>query len=66
VPLEDGKGGDVTVERLELYRLMGTSVAMVDERYGHLARDSEAAILARLNARSERSGVEMASSGEAD
>jgi hypothetical protein len=56
----------VTVERLELSRLMGTSVAMVDERYGHLARDSEAAILARLNARSERSGVDMASSGEAD
>ena len=30
---------------------MGTSVAMIDERYGHLARDSEAAILARLEAR---------------
>jgi hypothetical protein len=31
---------------------MGTSVAMIHEHYGHLARDSEAAILARLNARS--------------
>jgi hypothetical protein len=38
--------------RSELARLMGTSVAMIDERYGHLARDSEAAILARLEARS--------------
>jgi hypothetical protein len=45
----------------ELARLMGTSVAKVDERYGHLARDSQAAILARLNARANRPGVEMAS-----
>ena len=44
-------------------RLMGTSVAMIDERYGHLARDSEAAIRARLDARSDRSGVEMALDG---
>ena len=35
----------------ELARLMGTSVAMIDRTYGHLARDSEAAILARLEAR---------------
>jgi integrase len=40
------------VSIFELARLMGTSVAMIDERYGHLARDSEAAILARLEARS--------------
>jgi hypothetical protein len=39
---------------------MGTSVAMIDRVYGHLARDSEAVILARLNARSARSGVEVA------
>jgi len=37
---------------------MGTSVAMIDRTYGHLARDSEQAIRARLDARAERSGVE--------
>ena len=30
---------------------MGTSVAMIDGTYGHLACDSEASILARLDAR---------------
>ena len=40
---------------------MGTSVAMIDRTYGHLARDSEDAIRARLNARAERSGVVVAS-----
>ncbi len=45
---------------------MGTSVAMIDERYGHLARDSNEAIRARLDARTRRSGVEMASPGDAD
>lgn len=35
----------------ELARLMGTSVKMIDRTYGRLARDSEAAILARLDAR---------------
>jgi integrase len=35
----------------ELARLMGTSVKRIDETYGHLAHDSEATILARLNAR---------------
>jgi hypothetical protein len=39
---------------------MGTSVAKVDRTYGHLARDSEDAIRARLDARAVRSGVEMA------
>jgi integrase len=48
----------------ELARLMGTSVAMVDERYGHLARDSEDAIRARLNARADGSGVYLASDGD--
>jgi integrase len=52
------------VSIFELARLMGTSVAMIDRTYGHLARDSEAAILARLDARSDRSGVEMASDGD--
>jgi integrase len=45
----------------ELARLMGTSVAMIDRTYGHMARDSEEAIRARLELRSDRSGVEMAS-----
>jgi hypothetical protein len=43
---------------------MGTSVAMIDERYGQLARDSESAIRARLDARSGRSGVEVASNAD--
>ena len=39
------------VSIFELARLMGTSVAMIDRTYGHLARDSEASILERLEAR---------------
>jgi integrase len=35
----------------ELARLMGTSVKEIDKTYGHLARDSEDVIRARLNAR---------------
>jgi hypothetical protein len=35
---------------------MGTSVQMIDRTYGHLARDSEQAIRARLDARAGRSG----------
>ena len=34
----------------ELSRVMGASVRTIDRHYGHLARDSERAILARLNA----------------
>ncbi len=49
------------VSIFELSRLMGTSVAMIDRTYGHLARDSEDAIRARLDARAGRDGVEMAS-----
>ena len=49
------------VSIFELARLMGTSVAMIDRTYGHLARDSEAAIRARLDARAGRSGVDLAS-----
>ena len=44
------------VSIFELARVMGTSVAMIDRTYGHLARDSEDAIRARLDARAERSG----------
>jgi hypothetical protein len=39
---------------------MGTSVKMIDRTYGHLARDSEQAIRARLDARAQRSGDEVA------
>jgi hypothetical protein len=39
---------------------MGTSVAMIDKTYGHMAHDSEAAIRARLEARGARSGVDVA------
>jgi integrase len=40
----------------ELARVMGTSVKMIDRTYGHLARDSEQAIRARLDAGARRSG----------
>jgi integrase len=39
------------VSIFELSRLMGASVAMIDRTYGHLARDSEDSIRARLDAR---------------
>jgi integrase len=39
------------ISTFELSRLMGTSIAMIDKHYGHLARDSEDAIRARLDAR---------------
>jgi integrase len=54
------------VSIFELSRLMGTSVAMIDRTYGHLARDSEDAIRARLDARADRFGVELASDAEAE
>ena len=44
---------------------MGTSVAMIDRTYVHLARDSEASILARLEERTNRLGVKRASGGDA-
>lgn len=49
------------VSSFELARLMGCSVKVIDDTYGHLARDSEAAIRDRLEARSERLGVKEAS-----
>jgi integrase len=52
------------VSTFELARVMGTSVAMIDRTYGHLARDSEDSIRIRLEARAARSGVEVASGGE--
>jgi integrase len=54
------------VSIFELARLMGTSVKMIDERYGHLARDSDDAIRARLEARAGRSGVDLASGTKAE
>jgi integrase len=48
----------------ELARVMGTSAAMIDRTYGHLARDSEQAIRSRLDARAGRSGVVVASEPE--
>jgi len=44
----------------ELARVMGASVKTIDRHYGHLARDSEQAIRARLDARAGRSGVVVA------
>jgi integrase len=44
----------------ELARVMGASVKTIDRHYGHLARDSEQAIRARLDARAARSGDEGA------
>jgi site-specific recombinase XerC len=49
------------VSTFELSRLMGTSLAMIDHHYGHLARDSEDAIRAPLDARAARFGVDLAS-----
>ena len=43
---------------------MGASVAMIDRTYGHLARDSEASIRARLDARASRFGAEVVSGDE--
>ena len=54
------------VSIFELSRIMGTSVKQIDKTYGHLARDSEDAIRARLNARTARVGVELASESDGD
>jgi integrase len=52
------------VSIFELARLMGTSVKVIDATYGHLARDSEDAIRARLDARADRFGVDLASDAD--
>ena len=41
----------------ELAPLMGSSVAVIDETHGHLARGSEQRIRERLEARTDRSGA---------
>jgi hypothetical protein len=43
---------------------MGTSVAMIDRTYGHLAHDTDERIRARFDGRADRSGEEMASASE--
>jgi integrase len=45
------------ISTFELSRVTGTSLAMIDRHYGHLARNSEDAIRDAINARSARSGV---------
>jgi hypothetical protein len=62
-PLHEALAAGVSI--FELSRLMGSSVAVIDRHYGHLARDSEDAIRARLDARAGQCGVEMASGAEA-
>ena len=52
------------ISNFELARVMGTSVKMINRTYGQLARDSEQAIRARLDARGRRSGHDMARGGE--
>jgi integrase len=48
------------VSIFELSRLMGASVKTIDKTYGHLARDSEDAIRARLDARASGPRVSSA------
>jgi len=48
----------------ELARLMGSSVQMIELTYGHLARDSQVQIRARLDARPRRMSEEWASDGD--
>jgi hypothetical protein len=43
---------------------MGTSVVMIDQRYGHLARDSEERLRAQLEAGAARAGDELATREE--
>jgi integrase len=52
------------VSIFELARLMGTSVAMIDRTYGHLARDSEQAIRDRLDARGGQREAEAVAEGD--
>jgi integrase len=53
------------VSIFELAGFMGASVRTIDRTYGHLARDSEDAFRARLDARAERSGDVVASDPDA-
>ena len=51
------------VSIFQLARLMGTSVAMIDRTYGHLAQDSESTLRGLLSA---RSGDDLATADGAD
>jgi hypothetical protein len=42
---------DAGIELFELARLMGTSVAMIDKTYGHLAKGQVDRVRERMNAR---------------
>jgi integrase len=53
------------VSIFELARVMGASVKEIDRTYGHLARDGNDSIRARLELRSTQPGVNQAS-GESD
>jgi integrase len=53
------------VSIFELARVMGASVKEIDHTYGHLARDANDSIRARLEARAAQPGVNLAS-GESD
>ena len=46
----------------ELARVMGASVKTIDKHYGHLARDSEQTIRARLDARADPTPTTVGSS----
>ena len=52
------------ISTFELSRLMGTSLAMIDRHYGHLTRDAEESMRARLEVKARRSGVVLASEAE--
>ena len=52
------------ISTFELARLMGSSVQMIELTDGHLARDSEGQIHARLDARARQMGDEWASDGQ--
>jgi integrase len=51
------------VSIFELARVMGASVREIDRTYGHLARDTNDSIRARLDARAAQPGVNLASDG---
>ena len=45
---------DAGVTLFELARLMGTSIKVIDDTYGHLVRDSHDRVRAALEARARR------------
>jgi len=51
---------------VELSRLMGASAREIDRTHGHLVRDAEDTIRARLDARADQTGVYLASGGSGE